>query len=107
MKTAEANYTEIGRQTNNAVNFMQMRDLTDEELLQLPKEEILQLYKNCYKLLVEYANARLQELSLTDMAEEYIKKELPNAEKPFHYDAEGAVCIRDFVKWARNKLTGK
>lgn len=55
----------------------------------------------------EYANARLQELSLTDMAEEYIKKELPNAEKPFHYDAEGAVCIRDFVKWARNKLTGK
>ena len=55
----------------------------------------------------QYANARLQELSLTDMAEEYIKKELPNAEKPFHYDAEGAVCIRDFVKWARNKLTGK
>lgn len=33
------------------VNFMQMRDLTDEEWLQLPKEEILQLYKNCYSML--------------------------------------------------------
>ena len=63
--------------------------------------------KDAVEAMEEYANARLQELSLTDMAEEYIKKELPNAEKPFHYDAEGAVCIRDFVKWARNKLTGK
>lgn len=31
--------------------FTQIRDLTDEEWLKLPKEEILQLYKNCYKLL--------------------------------------------------------
>lgn len=60
--------------------------------------------KDAVEAMEEYANTRLQELSLTDMAEEYIKKELPNAEKPFHYDAEGAVCIRDFVKWARNKI---
>lgn len=36
------------------VNFMQMRDLTDEKWLQLPKEEILQLYKNCYQMLQNY-----------------------------------------------------
>jgi hypothetical protein len=34
--------------------FTQIRDLTDEEWLKLPKEEILQLYKNCYKLLKEH-----------------------------------------------------
>lgn len=35
-----------------SVNFMQIRDLTDEEWLKLPKEEILQLYKSCYKILM-------------------------------------------------------
>ena len=33
--------------------FMQSRDLTDDEWLLLPKEEILQLYKNCYAMLKE------------------------------------------------------
>ncbi len=37
-----------------AVNFMQIRELTDEEWLKLPKEEILQLYKNCYAMLQNY-----------------------------------------------------
>jgi hypothetical protein len=35
-------------------NFMQSRELTDEEWLKLPKEEILQLYKNCYSMLKNY-----------------------------------------------------
>jgi hypothetical protein len=36
------------------VHFIQTRKLTDEEWLRLPKEEILQLYKNCYKMLQNY-----------------------------------------------------
>jgi hypothetical protein len=37
-----------------SVNLIQIRDLTDEEWLKLPKEEILQLYKNCYSMLMNY-----------------------------------------------------
>jgi len=36
-----------------SVNYMQMRDLTDEEWLKLPKKKILQLYKNVYKMLMD------------------------------------------------------
>jgi hypothetical protein len=41
------------KQEPEKANFMQTRDLTDEEWLRLPKEEILQLYKNCYKMLID------------------------------------------------------
>lgn len=37
-----------------SANFMQIRELTDEEWLKLPKEEILRLYKNCYSMLQNY-----------------------------------------------------
>jgi hypothetical protein len=37
-------------------NFMQTKELTDEEWMKLPKKEILQLYKNCYKMLMDYTN---------------------------------------------------
>jgi hypothetical protein len=43
-----------GEQEKVSSNFMQARDLTDEEWLELPKEEILQLYKNCYNMLQNY-----------------------------------------------------
>jgi len=33
---------------------MQIRELTDEEWMKLPKEEILRLYKNCYSMLQNY-----------------------------------------------------
>jgi uncharacterized membrane protein len=39
---------------DNEINYMQIRELTDEEWLKLPKEEILQLYKNCYSILMNY-----------------------------------------------------
>ena len=42
------------KDTTQSANFMQSRDLTDEEWLKLPKEEILQLYKNCYSMLQNY-----------------------------------------------------
>lgn len=38
--------------------FMRIRDLTDDEWKALPKEEILQLYKNCYKMLMEFINSK-------------------------------------------------
>jgi hypothetical protein len=37
-------------------NFMQVKELTDEEWMELPKEEILQLYKNCYQMLQTMSN---------------------------------------------------
>ncbi len=45
-------------QPENQTNFMQIRDLTDEEWLRLPKEEILQLYKNCYTMLEDMIKSR-------------------------------------------------
>lgn len=39
--------------TITSTDYMQTRDLTDEEWLKLPKEEILQLYKNVYKMLTD------------------------------------------------------
>ena len=44
-------------------NFIQMRDLTDEEWMKLPKKEILQLYKNCYKMLLEYISHDIRDTS--------------------------------------------
>ena len=35
-------------------NFIQTRELTDEEWMKMPKKEILQLYKNCYVMLKNY-----------------------------------------------------
>jgi hypothetical protein len=55
-----------------SANFMQIRDLTDEEWLQLPKEEILQLYKNCYSMLQTYIGLRrekIQDISTITSAE--------------------------------------
>ena len=80
------------------VNFMQIRDLTDEEWLQLPKEEILQLYKNCYKMLMDFTQKTAEEQTPTD---EEIKKE---CDKRYvgnlapTYFTEGA-------KWMRSQLT--
>ena len=41
------------KESGEKTNFMQIRDLTDEEWMKRPKEEILQLYKNCYNLLID------------------------------------------------------
>ena len=46
---------ELIKRVNTASElFMQSRDLTDEEWMALPKEEILQLYKNCYSMLKQF-----------------------------------------------------
>lgn len=45
--------------------FMQFRDLTDEEWLKLPKEEILQLYKNCYQMLTALKSQSLPNNNIT------------------------------------------
>jgi hypothetical protein len=42
-------------------NFMQTKELTDEEWMKLPKKEILQLYKNCYKMLMDYTKDEQQD----------------------------------------------
>jgi hypothetical protein len=42
------------KKEETSVNLIQIRDVTDEEWLKLPKEEILQLYKNCYSMLNNY-----------------------------------------------------
>ena len=50
----------LANETPESLNlflFYQRCDLTDEELLKFPKEEILQLYKNCYEMLLKYTKA--------------------------------------------------
>ena len=57
------------------VNFMQTRDLTDEEWLKLPKEEILQLYKNCYKLLIQcYASHQEENKEAIELIEYFVNR---------------------------------
>ena len=88
----------MSTQEQRTTNFMQIRDLTDEEWLQLPKEEILQLYKNCYKMLMDFTQKTAEEQTPTD---EEIKKE---CDKRYvgnlapTYFTEGA-------KWMRSQLT--
>jgi hypothetical protein len=52
------NFTDGKRGTTLSADYVQIRDLTDEEWLKLPKEEILQLYKNCYKMLTDLIQQR-------------------------------------------------
>jgi hypothetical protein len=59
----------IQRVNGASERFMQSKDLTDEEWLKLPKEEILQLYKNCYKLLMQFAQQEQSE-QVTDKSYE-------------------------------------
>jgi hypothetical protein len=50
----------LANETPESLNlflFHQRCDLTDEELLKFPKEEILQLYKNCYEMHLKYTKA--------------------------------------------------
>ena len=42
-------------------------------------------------------------LPLASAVEQFIKEELPNADKPFHYHAEGAAAIREFVQWMERR----
>jgi hypothetical protein len=41
---------------------------------------------------------------ITDIVEKFIKAELPDANSPFHYQAEIAVGLRDFAKWYRSQI---
>lgn len=43
---------------------------------------------------------------LKDEVSEYIKTELPESNVPFHYEAEAAFALKDFLKWIikRKKL---
>ena len=42
-------------------------------------------------------------LPLASAVEQFIKEELPNADKPFHYHAEGAAAIIEFVQWMERR----
>ena len=64
--TKASDYAEAFKQNPTNANFMQAMELTDEEWLNLPKEEILQLYKNCYGMLMQYVQGK-------DSREEIVK----------------------------------
>lgn len=64
-------------------DFMQIRDLTDEEWLKLPKEEILQLYKNCYEMLIgvtsyqpSQSRQTVSDETITEALEKYRKMDV-------------------------------
>lgn len=86
-------------------NYMKMRDLADEEWLKKPKKEILQLYKNCYDMLMQFVKAKepsdlakdkaiIDKIKEIKMRAEKIQKEwnFPNE----HYiEATGAIMVCD------------
>lgn len=90
-------------QPKQTAGFMQIRDLTDEEWMNIPKAEILQLYKNCYKMLMEYAQSQQPEISVTDEeiekhAKEYLKEIYTPITKK-----EVRELLVIFGHWVRNK----
>lgn len=78
--------------------FMQSRELTDEEWMAMPKEEILKLYKNCYSMLMVFIKQKEDQPSDEDIAIEIIaryhgnSRGLPTAKKAF---IDGALWMRD------------
>lgn len=117
-------------QPKKKFNYMQIRDLTDEEWLKLPKEEILQLYKNCYKMLMDMVKSQspsdqpVTDEEIHNFAIDYIKKlvakDIPTDGTPIPFSEEslkqklnfmklGAMFMRDgdIFKWMRNSITNK
>jgi predicted ribosome quality control (RQC) complex YloA/Tae2 family protein len=87
------------------VNFMQSRDLTDEEWLKLPKEEILQLYKNCYNQLKTYINRSSEVKEVTDEEMNEEANRYGKLAKEYFHGAEKDASL-DFLRganWMRSK----
>ena len=40
---------------------------------------------------------------IEELIEQYKKEELPDCEKPFHYEAEAAAGLKYFVEWLKRK----
>ena len=84
-----------------SVNFLQMRDLTDEEWLRLPKKEILQLYKNCYNILQSYISKQESEKPTDEMIEKWADNRVSKVDsiplRIFYKSIyiEGAKTLRD------------
>ena len=78
---------------HETANFYQTRDLTDEEWLKLPKEEILQLYKNCYKMLMQYINqspsGTVEEIKISDICNRVITGSYSISHEGMKEDASG------------------
>jgi hypothetical protein len=91
-------------------NYFQIRDLTDEEWLLLPKEEILQLYKNCYKMLMEsYAAQSHKEQPIKEVSDEEIENYLSDyagfvGDKKI--DAGLNAGFKAGAKWMRDRMNG-
>lgn len=90
---------EVYNSTPQTANFMQSVDLTDEEWLKLPKEEILQLYKNCYSLLQDsYRNQKSQSVITDREIEEVFEYYHPTIDED-----EKRICLK-VAKWAIDRL---
>jgi hypothetical protein len=81
-----------------------MRDLTDEEWLKLSKEEILQLYKNCYSMLMKHVepSQSVTDEEMIKYAKYYANKWGGNNNWHLIYSA-----VIDTVEWLRSKIEKK
>jgi hypothetical protein len=82
------------------INYYQTRDLTDEEWLKLPKEEILQLYKNCYKMLNDRI-ASQRKLTDEEIDDQFLLTYFTGA---VEVDDISAKHKRTGAKWARDQI---
>ena len=91
-----------------SANFIQVRELTDEEWLAMPKEEILKLYKNCYGMLQQYVKGNYQKAeskSVDQPGTAGVEKKLLDL---FGFidggvDAENQVKIFKFMDWYKSR----
>lgn len=42
--------------------------------------------------------------TLSNLIDLFIKEELPNANEPYHYEAEGAATLKLFKEWTENNI---
>jgi hypothetical protein len=93
-----------------SANYMKIRELTDEEWMKLPKEEILQLYKNCYKMLIDQVKSDNEEV--IDVSDEDIEDiitgkkphtKIDNSERIFFFSGEEQFAVHAFYLWYKSR----
>jgi hypothetical protein len=102
------------KKEGTSVNLIQTRDLTDEEWLELPKEEILQLYKNCYSMLMNYiqlSGEKIEDIK-TFTSTEYIPKSIFTRrriknQKTYDFVVKHKVAIYQNTRHYSNYTEGK
>ncbi len=59
-------------------------------------------FKNLLKSMDDYTN-QVEYYKFEDLINQYVKEEMPDANTPFHHEAESAAGFKFFLQWLKNK----